>query len=887
MSPSISREQARDLFAIRRPDEVRSFLTALEVESSDSWKWLPLGGREANATNVELATEQAPPVIERITNGIDALVELAKADSELEPSSPREAAERWFGIPGGSLAGLDNGRDLVMELAPRVRVDVYESGVEKAPSIAVKDEGVGQHPFDLQGTILSLGASNKIGKHYLCGAYGHGGSSTFAWCEYSIIVSRCRPQHGEGKPDLAAWTVVRKYDDVDLKINTYQYLATADGKIPTCPPDFLDGTGFEFGTYIVHIAYELGRYSAIWSRVGFRFLNNLLFDPVLPFAVRDHREREPQDRYLRGNRARLREASIEYSSEYAVPLGEDGNLVIRYWAFRERQRADTADEESVKIDSYLESQNSSRTVAITLNGQRHSFIEKSIIKHGCQYPLLAESLLVQVDCDQLSRQRKKDLFPATRTGIRAGERRLELIERCLIDALASDTELKRLENERLERRLAKLDEKGEREVRRLLDRLIAVTRKVETEGAGQRGGVGTGPRRFKPKDPPTVFRFVDEGTPVRVEPGGLRVVDIRTDGSNDMLHRLKRRARLRLEAVGDVGILMRAGTLRDGRLSVTVAAKADAAVGSNGTLRAVLEMQPDVYLTTERPLVVVPPPPPYVGNEPPTAFEIGGKRIRLRKGRPVGVQIRTDCRDDILTRPREQARLQVACTIPGGEVTGRRGPRRGQIDVYLGTPDDAPLEAEGQVQAGLLLADGTTLEDTKPCVVLAPPARGSEPEARQRQEPNYEIIPVWKEEVEGRKGLTWDDPNLNWNETHVGKHDQSGDKLLLYVNMDHDELVKERVRRLSADGHAAADRVDLRYKAYIGYHLWLHFQRTREVWQIEHDSNPTEDQAESQNDDEGSDTDQGNVDDEMRRVAKTVLLAMRSERDLIRQLAQE
>lgn len=855
------------------------------MASSRSWHWSSLGGRPANATNVELATEQAPPVIERITNGMDALIELAKAESRLEPSSPRQAVERWFDIPGGTLSSLEDGRDLLGDLARRVRVDVYNSGVEKAPSIAIRDDGIGQHPFDLPATILSLGESNKIGKHYLCGAYGHGGSSTFAWCEYSIIVSRRRPQHTGGRPDLVGWTVVRKYDDVDLKLNTYQYLATTGGEVPTFSPGFLDDQHFEFGTYIIHVAYELGRYSAIWSRVGFRFLNNLLFDPVLPFAIRDHRETDPQDRYIRGNRARLKEAPIEYSSEYVFPLGEDGDLAIRYWVFKERPEVQDGDEEeAVKIDSYLETQKSIRTIAITLNGQRHSYLEKSLIRNDCRFPLLAESLLVQVDCDLLSRQRKKDLFPATRTGVKAGERRLDLIENCLAEALTSDTELKRLESERLERRLARLDERGEREVRRLLDRLIAVTRMAEDPGTGQ-GGKGTAFRQFKPKDPPTLFRFVDEASPVRLEPGGLRVVDIRTDGPNDMLHRSTRRARLRLEVTGDASAFMRASTLRDGRLSITAVAKSDARVGTAGTLRAVLEMKPDVYFTTERPLIVAPPPPPYVGNEPPTLLRFAGKRVPLRKGQTTGVQIQTDCHDDILSRPRDQARLDVTSGIPGVDVTGRRGPRKGQIDIYLTTSDDVPLDSEGELNASLRLADGTTLEDTKPCIVLAPPSRPPTPNGA-RQQPSYKIVPVWKEEVEERDGLTWDDPNLNWNETHVGKHDLSGDTLLLYVNMDHDELVRERVRRLSTAGSLAADRLDLRYKAYVGYHLWLHFEKTRELWQLRRREDAQSDREEPPESAEDN-TPLPDLDDEMRRVARTVLLAMRSEQDLIRQLAQD
>ena len=43
-------------------------------------------------------------------------------------------------------------------------------------------------------TILSLNESNKISKHYLVGAYGQGGSSTFTFSRLSVIACR----YGDG-----------------------------------------------------------------------------------------------------------------------------------------------------------------------------------------------------------------------------------------------------------------------------------------------------------------------------------------------------------------------------------------------------------------------------------------------------------------------------------------------------------------------------------------------------------------------------------------------------------------------------------------------------------------------------------------------------------------
>lgn len=898
MGNTLTGGQVRLLFGIAKPSEVGDLIERLRLEER-GWDWAAVGGREANATNVELSTEQTPPIIERITNGIDAMLELAQANTGKEPSTPREAAEHWFGVPGGTLEALE-GRAVVNDLAPKIRVEVRESGSAKAPTVTIQDEGIGQHPSDLPMTILSLGASNKIGKDYLCGAYGHGGSSAFAWCPYTVLVSRRRPEHAAGKADLVGWTLVRKYDDLSLKLYTYQYLRVPDeSAVPTFEPELLDGTGFEYGTYIAHVGYELGRYSAIWSLVGYRFLNTLLFDPVLPFAARDHREPSPQDRYILGTRTRLRDAPLEYRSEYVEDLEREGQLVVRYWVFKEVDASsDDTGEDSVKFTSYLEERRSNRTVAVTLNGQRHHYLTRSFIKNSCGYPMLSDSLLVQVDCDRLSKQRKKDLFPATRTGMKAGEQRLDLVEKCVSDALASDEELKRIEKQRVEQRLTHVDEKGEREVRRLLDRLIDVTRMDRGVGVGEGKGVGKGSRSFRAKDPPTLFRFVQERAALRLERGTLRVVDIRTDAPNNILYRRKRRARLHLSAEGLDGVSLRESGLRDGRMSVTVAAAKDAKTGEQGILRAQLEMEPDVYFATERPCILVPEPPPYAGQEPPSLLEIAGKRVLLRRGHRAGMGIRSDCRNDLLSRPDAPGILEVTCTIQGVRLAARRGPTEGRIHVFLDADSRVAAGEEGNVQASLRLADGRVLTDMKPCAVAEPASQGQGAGPARQQRPNYKVIPVWRE-LDGRTGMVWSDLHLQWNEGHVGKYDLSQDQLLLYVNMDHAELVKERHRLLTSAGQATADGIDLRYKAYIAHHLWLHFHRSRELNVVRSDAEAGtagDETVEVEAEDEVlGEYDQARVDkiddeeelnEEMRRVAKTILLGMRSQRDLMRQLAQ-
>ena len=903
MSYSLSPDEVARLFKIGKPTELQAFLNDIENKAKGKWKWRSLGDRVANASNIHVLTESGPGIVERITNGIDAMLELKHRDVGSPvpgPTSPRSASEQWFGIIGGTL-NRDKDDQAINGLAPNVRVDIYDSGQPKRPSVSITDCGIGQHPYDLPSTTLSLGESNKIGRTYLCGAYGQGGSATFAWCEYSIIVSRRRPEHADGRPDLVGWTIVRRYDDINLKLYTYQYLITENGEIPTFSPSALTHVNFDFGTYVIHIAYELGWLSALVSLVGYRYLNNLLFDPVLPYTIHDHREPKPQDRYMYGSRGRLTGAPIEYKNEYIADLGTDGILKIRYWVFHEKKREGEEEdiETGVNVDSYLEARGSSHTVVVTLNGQRHAFLDKSFMRNVVRYPLVSETLLVQVDCDQLSRQRKKDLFPATRSGIVAGERRMELIEKALQQALDGDKELNRLEQERVQKRLATVDAESEQKVKRLLDQLITISRPLLGIGADIKGGAGqvpTGPEKFKPNDPPTYFKFAEEKQELHILAGHKHVIDIVTDGPNDMLTRKTKRGLLTLEAVGNGFMNLYPGSLYNGRMGVAVATSSEANVGASCQLRATLEMDGGVFFASYRSCKIVAPPPPYVGQEPPKKLVIKarGNVVRLRQGRVSQVTVETDCKDDILSRPINAAHFEVETSIPGILLTARRGPHRGQIEAFLTVPGSikpTPEQNQNNITARLVLSDDTILQDTKPCAVVEPPPPDQEKGKKPRPKANYEIIEVWQEPPEDSPSkYTW--AYLDWNQTNVGRYDltrngEGNDFLLLYINMDNEDLTRERERRLRKSGEAAKRRLDVQYKAYIGYHMWLHQQRNSQDKPTSGVNADKDLMLSEETKNLESVGEEEVLQDELSRVAKTVILAMRSTTDIFSSVAQE
>lgn len=862
------------LLEIRRPEEVVSFIEKLMSEGG-KYRFEPVGNRRSNSNDIELSEEPISPLVERITNGIDAVLERTEAEKRGSgplPSSPRKAAEQWLGVARGHLDGIEQTH--LRTLADNVEISFWDSGNDKHPTIVIRDKGVGQHPINLPDTILSLGESNKIGKHYLCGAYGHGGSSTFAWCDYTIIISRRRPEHTEGKTDLLGWTIVRKNANYeDAKTTVYEYLVTEDKKIPTADPD-----SFDSGTYIAHIGYELDKYAGPVSIVSYRLFQNRLFDPVLPYWLVDNRAKPKFRRAIAGNLRRLHKADdedaaaksqIEYRNEYEEDLGEDGKILVRYWVLKVKPRGEGGDEKFY-LDSYLEAAKSTRNVAITLNGQRQDFLEKKFIKDATRLSFLTDYLLVQVECENLSLRRKKGIFTATRQKIREGAGRLDLVKRVVTDALKNDEKLRKLEEERAEATLSKMDEKSEREVRGLLDRLITSPQPSMRGGIGASSVEGAGDTTpFQPKDPPTYLEIVNGDTPIEFTPGVPQRLTLEMDGPDDIFDRRKNRATLKVEMSNVPNVKMARGPIKSGRFTIQVTVPSETPLATTGVIKCSLDMDnlPSALKSEEKGFVLIPPPPPFAPIDPPTMLSIAGKKetlLRLRRGRTTSVSIYTNAPDDILTRATAPATFETECSILGATITGRRGPSEGKMQIRIFVPEEIADGATGTVTVRLQIPSGT-IEDKRECVIVPPPVK-KPPKPRgggsqQRPEPNYELIQVKK-----------DDDNwvrFGWDESHVGKYEPS-DKLYLYVSRDHIKLTEELERRKNVgDSPEQIERTWRRYFAHAAYHLYLHHQK---------------EQAQSANTEqtvaEGSIRPDELLKEEMERVSQTILLLLRSLSDL-------
>ena len=163
----------------------------LELKGKENWK--PVGDKRNNSGVINMGTDPASGLTERITNAIDAVLEREWVNQG-EPSdinSPRRASQNWFDIPDGRLGNIEDGYDKRLEkLSDLINVSFQDSGQSNKPTVEIRDKGIGLKPEQFGTTILDLNGENKIGKLHLMGAYGQGGSTALSYNNYTIIISK-------------------------------------------------------------------------------------------------------------------------------------------------------------------------------------------------------------------------------------------------------------------------------------------------------------------------------------------------------------------------------------------------------------------------------------------------------------------------------------------------------------------------------------------------------------------------------------------------------------------------------------------------------------------------------------------------------------------------
>lgn len=436
--------------------EVQAILEA-EGLTSDESKWTPYGDNESFFGVIE--NQQAHPVpalVEKVTNGIDAILEKRVLQDGLDirspaaPRSVREALDRYF--PDHRNWDLGDARR-----RQAADLQIVASGPRLDTSLLIYDNGVGQAPADFPGTFLSLLRGNKNDVHFVQGKYNMGGAGAIAFCgdlRFQLVASKLY----DGS-QLLGFTLLRRHppalaEAANRKNTWYEYLVF-DGKVAAVDVDELDvgleGRKFRTGSLLKLYSYRLPEGSrSIISRDLNLSLNEFLFEPALPFLTVDNNERYPDNRapvtpvYGLKRRLEADTETIEAKFSEVSRTAELGELGVTIYVFKARSRGQGVKETKRYIQNeYFKNK---MAVLFSLNGQVHGSYSSEFVSRALKMPLLKDYLLVHVDCSSLHLEIRNELFMASRDRLKAGEK-ADTIRKHLRDMLLA-SELKEISRRR-------------------------------------------------------------------------------------------------------------------------------------------------------------------------------------------------------------------------------------------------------------------------------------------------------------------------------------------------------------------------------------------------------------------------------------------------------
>jgi len=605
------------LLAADKLEEVRALLDEYATSQAGWITWRPVGDRRNNSGTIQAAGDPARSLMERVTNGIDAVIERACIEHHGNPecSAPREAAETWFGVPTPGLHKLTASQR--RKLAQSTLWLTLSDGDGKAKrTVTIADKGTGLSPDQMPHTILSLNAENKIDKFYLSGAFGQGGSATFASSDYTLIASRSIKS-----PETIGFTVVKLEPPQGIKLGSYVYLVRENGILTTTA---IPGEMEDFATLIRHFGYDLDDYpSPFGPNSLYGRAQSTLFEPVLPFWFEN--KVLGWSRTIKGSRTALNGAKDEGEEEskltwsnplFFADLGEWGRIGIEYWVLE-------PGEKSAPNKAFV---SGTRPIVLTINGQTHAEWPASILRKDAGLMHLASRMVVHLDCNQLSFDAKRVLFVSNREESRKGLVQNMILQE-LLGALKSDEKLAELEEQARMAGTKERDESAEKEIRKEVAKMLRVfgfaaadeAGAVKSAPKGEKATGGTKKAKSKPEpiqinEPPSFVEIVGEG-PITFFPGQRRYVRIRTDAHSkyhDSADPLKSRFSF---LVGGNEVQFKGTTeLRDGHMRAIFAASSEASLGAKGNITVELRRLNDTTLSDTTAFEIVEAPPAKAGT---------------------------------------------------------------------------------------------------------------------------------------------------------------------------------------------------------------------------------------------------------------------------------
>jgi len=521
---------------------------ALETSLRQTGHRAVVFGRLNQKSSIDAVSESDRGITERLVNAFDASLTAARLAAGVPASdptlTPRNCAQRFL-CPKRDACEWQPQHPAIMFNKPvlhfweeaqgeKHRYRKYNPG-EGLATVLVRDFGLGVARDDMPRTILALNTDDKLRTFEAIGQFGHGASSSLAFCESVLVITRPR-FHDVG--DEFYWTLVFPEPETgdSKQALVRKWFATEDG-LP------LVGRGADFpeiasalpGTSVWHFGYNRGGWinrivgpeqTNPWGRLG-----RLFFSYPLPFEIHGRLARADTDdgrRTIKGAFFRLLDQAgdpkaIEYaSSEKSETLQvEDvpyGCFSIFVFVLKDRR----------SVRDYVQAEH---PVILTLNGQNHGELTRTLLVQA-NLPELASSSIVEVRLDGLEQEALGEVVSNSRELPKNTAFTRAMTER-LIAVLANDEVLADIEKRRQEEKARNSNADLNRRISQFLSSVLSDARAEPGPGSGS-GAPGTprGPGQPLPEvpahDPPTILAFLYD-KPLAIPEGTTVLAKFKTD----------------------------------------------------------------------------------------------------------------------------------------------------------------------------------------------------------------------------------------------------------------------------------------------------------------------------------------------------------------------
>lgn len=471
-----------DLLHADSEDEVISILKNVGYWDRLS-VWRNYGDLEGNFATI--GNQQSRPeaaLAEKIVNSVDARLMKACLDAGIDPASDKapqkisDAVHQFFPGSGGTLREWGSAKRR-LEAA---YITLAATGAKRQPCITITDCGEGQTPGQVPETFMSLNRSNKLRIPFVQGKFNMGGTGVLKFCgehRFQLIITRrssnilteaektdasafgwsvtvtrrTRPQEGAGQVRNSVFTYLAPIG-ADQEPNEGGVLWFAAESLPLMPEhNEAYKREIEHGSVIKLYNYDMkGFTSHILLKGGLLFrLEALLPEIALPVNLHECRAYggEKQKSFvtpLAGLSVRLDDGkggNIEKGFPDSVPFHvARERMVAKIYAFK---------------DGRASTYTTNEGVIFSVNGQTHGVLPKSLFgRKKVRLGRLADSLLVMVDCSEISLDARENLFMNSRDRLSQHGLR-KSIEDEIEEILGKHPKLKELANTRRQQEIGK------------------------------------------------------------------------------------------------------------------------------------------------------------------------------------------------------------------------------------------------------------------------------------------------------------------------------------------------------------------------------------------------------------------------------------------------